>query len=383
VRRAAALLAVLLPALLAGVTCGKRGEPLPPLAKTPQAVTGVALAQRGRALEVRLVAPRATTAGQRLPVLEIEILRAEKDGPLDKVGQADRRRAAPGEALIETLPLPAPGTVVRVAARARDGGNVSSLSAPVSLTVQPAPEAPSALTARLEAQGVALTWKPPALPSPKPTPTPTPTPSPSLVPSPRPSPTAVPTPTPTPPPGVPPGLLPASPAATPATPAPTPAPSPVLTVYRREPRGEPRALVSLPPTAGGHADTSVAPGQQWCYTVRLVLSPDPVIESAPSEERCLDIKDVFPPAVPIGVAVLPLEDAIEVSWSPSPEMDLAAYRVYRAAGGAPQRVGEVAAGATVFKDATVPAGARVVYTVTAVDKVGNESPPSAGAEGRR
>ena len=156
-----------------------------------------------------------------------------------------------------------------------------------------------------------------------------------------------------------------------------------MVVYRAPPRGEPQALVTLPPSAAAHADVSVAPGQSWCYTVRTVMSREPLVESAASEERCVEVKDVFAPAAPVGVAVLPLEDALEVSWSPSPEMDLASYRVYRASGSAPERVGEVPAGTTVLKDAAAPAAVRHVYTVTAVDKAGNESAPSSGAEGRR
>jgi hypothetical protein len=346
-------------------SCGKRGEPQPPLARTPQGVTGLALAQRGDRLEVRFVAPRTTTSGLGLPVLEVELLRAEKEGPIEKVAQSDRRRAAPGESLVETLPLPAPGTQVRLAARARVGREASALSTVVGLTVQPPPPAPSGLAARLEAQGIALSWKPPVLPSPSPTPSPTPTPSPA--PSPTPTPT--------------PSLLSATAPGVKATPAPSP--SPAIVIYRGPPRGEPQPLVMLAPTAAAHADTSVAPGQHWCYTVRTTLGREPLVESAPSEERCLEVKDVFPPAAPVGVAVLPVEDGLEVSWSPSPEMDLSAYRLYRSAEGPVQRVGEAPAGTTVLKDKAAPVGVKLVYTVTAVDKAGNESKPSGNAEARR
>ncbi|HEX6738137.1 MAG TPA: hypothetical protein VF310_07705, partial [Vicinamibacteria bacterium] len=167
-RRGAGLLLAL--GALSAAGCGKRGEPQPPLARNPQAVTGLALAQRGDKLEIRLTAPRVTTANQRLPVMEVEVLRAEKAGPLDKVAAADRRKAAPGEILTESVPLPAPGTLVRVAARARAGRAVSALSPVVSLTVLAPPAAPTALAARLEAQGVALSWKPPVLPTPAPPP---------------------------------------------------------------------------------------------------------------------------------------------------------------------------------------------------------------------
>jgi fibronectin type 3 domain-containing protein len=131
-------------------------------------------------------------------------------------------------------------------------------------------------------------------------------------------------------------------------------------------------------------DTTIAPGERWCYVVRTVASTEPVVESASSGEACVENKDVFPPAAPGGVAVLVRDDGVEVSWSPSLEADLGSYRVYRSADGAPRvRVGEVAPPETVLRDAAVPSGAAVVYTVTAVDRDGNESPPSAAVEARR
>jgi fibronectin type 3 domain-containing protein len=138
--------------------------------------------------------------------------------------------------------------------------------------------------------------------------------------------------------------------------------------------------VAAPP----YRDATIAPGERWCYVVRTVVSSEPVVESANSAEACVDSKDVFPPAAPTGVAVLVGADAVEVSWSPSLEADLASYRVYRAAAGAaPTRVGEVAAPETSFRDASAPRGVPLVYTVTAVDRDGNESPLSAALEATR
>jgi len=131
-------------------------------------------------------------------------------------------------------------------------------------------------------------------------------------------------------------------------------------------------------------DTTIAPGERWCYVVRTVASTEPVVESASSGEACLENKDVFPPAAPTGVAALVHDDGVEVSWSPSLEADLASYRVYRAAAGAPPiRVAEVAAPETSLRDVAAPRGAVLAYTVTAVDRDGNESPPSAAVEASR
>jgi hypothetical protein len=129
-------------------------------------------------------------------------------------------------------------------------------------------------------------------------------------------------------------------------------------------------------------DTSARRGDNFCYVVRGVVSTTPVvIESAPSEEVCMAVQDLFAPAAPGGAAALLRDGAADVSWSPSAEPDLAGYRVYRASGAPARRVAEVAAGETSFTEAGLPSGTHV-YTVTAVDRDGNESPPSRPAEVR-
>jgi penicillin-binding protein len=92
------------------------------------------------------------------------------------------------------------------------------------------------------------------------------------------------------------------------------------------------------------------------------------------------VRDIAPPAAPSGIAALLIGAEVEVSWSPSPEPDLAGYRVYRARrGGEPRRVGEVSPGETVFREPAPDSDTVVLYTVTAVDGAGNESSPSAPA----
>jgi len=156
-------------------------------------------------------------------------------------------------------------------------------------------------------------------------------------------------------------------------------------VYRRDPESAfRRPLTAAPVAAPPFRDTTIAPGERWCYVVRTVASTEPVVESAGSGEACVENRDVFPPAAPTGVAVLARDDALEVSWSPSLEADLALYRVYRAEnGGAPVRVAEVTPPDTTFRDTAAPRGAALSYSVSAVDRSGNESPRSAAVEARR
>ncbi len=138
-----------------------------------------------------------------------------------------------------------------------------------------------------------------------------------------------------------------------------------------------------PLAAPAFEDKTVSLGQRWCYQVGTVVSTEPVIESARSNEACVSVQDIVPPAAPSGVAAVGAAEGVDVSWSPSTESDLASYRVYRTAEGKTERVGEVAAPETSFRDTTAAAGTRYTYTVTAVDKAGNESAPSGAAPGTR
>jgi hypothetical protein len=368
-RRGSALLV-----LAAALACGKRGDPLPPLARTPQPVKDFAVAQRGPELEIRYTAPRTTTGGIRLDLHAVEILTARAEGDFAKTALIEVRKVAPGESVIATQPLPPPGTRLRVAARAASGGDRSALTPVVTLLVQPPPAAPADLLARLTPEAVVLTWTG-IVPSPPPVPVPSPSPSPSpgAATAGSPSPAASP------------ASSAASALARPPSPAVPPAkpPTPGFRVFRRDPIASYEAPMNpVPITVNAFEDRTADTGPRWCYVVRAAASVDPVVESVASDEVCVDIKDVAPPAAPAGVATLAGAEAVEVSWSPSPESDLAGYRVYRAPeGGAPERLAELPAGQTTWRDASPGRGGLHVYTITAFDRSGNESAPSKPAEG--
>jgi Fibronectin type III domain len=346
--------------LLALPACGKRGDPLPPLRRTPPALANFRLAQRGDQLEIRYTAPRASVEGARIAELAVETMRLDGDGDIEKQGRRSKRRTTPGEDVVEAGPLPSPGTVVRVAARAIVGNEPSPRSGPLVLRVQPPVAAPSDLEAQIVPEGIALVWKgdkpapvvPPASPSPSPSP------------------------------GVPPGPSP-SPA---ASPVPTPPPFPGgFWVYRRPANGVAGPPMPALPTAERKlTDTAATLGTRWCYTVRAVAALEPLVESGSSNEACVDSKDVFAPAPPAGLSALARDDGVELTWSPSPEGDLAGYRVWRAAGnGRPERLVELEAGERQYVDTTAVRGTSYRYTVTAFDQAGNESAHSAPAEGAR
>ncbi len=352
---AAAALLLLLPA------CGKRGDPLPPLRRTPPPVTNLRLAQRGDRLEIRYMAPRASVEGARLGDLTIETLRLEGDGDIEKQGRRTKRRVNPGEDVVALEPLPAPGTVVRMAARALAGGDTSPRTTTVTLVVQPPLEVPSDVTAALVPEGVSLAWKG-ARPQPVVAPSPSPSPSPAVLPGARPQ-------------GVGPSPSP------PASPPPFPG---GFSIYRRGAGGVYGSPLSPPVGEKTLTDTTATAGARWCYVVRAVAALEPLVESAASDEACVDLKDVFAPSPPAGLAALVRDDGVELTWSPSPEGDLAGYRLWRATGGGPpERLVELRGGGRQFVDTTAVRGAVYRYTVTAFDQAGNESAFSAPAEGAR
>lgn len=110
------------------------------------------------------------------------------------------------------------------------------------------------------------------------------------------------------------------------------------------------------------------------------------IAGAPSQPFTIDAKDVFPPAVPSGLAVVADEQghALDLSWTPDTDSDLAGYIVYRrdvTAGTAAQRLsGKTLVVPPSFEDKSVDAGHRYAYAVSAVDQDGNQSARSTEVE---
>jgi len=95
--------------------------------------------------------------------------------------------------------------------------------------------------------------------------------------------------------------------------------------------------------------------------------------------------DVFPPARPSGLqavySALESRKFIDLTWSPNDENDLTGYNVYRrtSEGAAPVRINSDLVKTPSFRDENVAAGNTYMYSVTAVDARGNESPASGTA----
>jgi hypothetical protein len=382
-----ATLAALAPA------CGHRGDPLPPRRRTPPAPQDFRLAQRGDALEARATAPLASVDGVAYEALTVEFLSAEGLKDLEKAGRRHAVQAVPGSRIVGMLPLPAPGTILRVAARGVAGGEKGPRTLTLSLVAQAPLEAPSESRAALTEDGVALSWhgvRPKAIAPPTPVPTPgPPTVAGGPLPPRAPLPTAPP-PAAAAPPAVPPApaVLPAAGARAGSEPVAEAGAAPEgprrsgFLVYRRiggAAFDEP--LVDEPLVERSLLDPVAPQGATACYVVRAVASTEPLVESAPSNEVCVDVRDIVAPAAPSGVAVLTRESGLEILWSPSAAADLAGYRVYRTAPGAPrERIAEVGTNRSAWLDETARRGVAYAYTVAAFDQAGNESAPAEQVE---
>jgi hypothetical protein len=140
----------------------------------------------------------------------------------------------------------------------------------------------------------------------------------------------------------------------------------------------------------GHAiDASALFNQRYQYVVErvalLTLGGEAVeVQGLPSGPVAVATTDTFPPAIPQGlVAVADAgSGAIDLSWTPNTESDLAAYHLYRRdtqGGGPVQRIASLSV-ETSFRDTGAEPGHTYAYSLSALDQTGNESQRSPEVE---
>ena len=143
----------------------------------------------------------------------------------------------------------------------------------------------------------------------------------------------------------------------------------------------PLHLLGSAPT-NTYRDTEFDFDKTYVYVVRTVTSGEGgPIESSDSLPTIVTPRDTFPPAVPQGLvaAVIvgsPTNPAeVDLSWSINTEPDLAGYRVYRSE--QQDTAGELVTPdmllSPAYRDTSVQPGHHYFYSVTAVDRSGNES----------
>jgi len=347
--------------------CGVPGEPVPPSPPIPVAVTDLAAVQAGDGVLLTCTLPNKSTRGQRLtgvPTLEVWRGSLRLDGTPDpnsfhvadtvpgavlsgyvQQGKVQFHDAIPPE---EVRAHPGETVVYRVRTRISEK-KASADSNDIALDLYPVPERIDTLEARVTENNIQLKWSAPTRTS----------------------------------------------GGEPLTEIRE------YRVYRGEldPASAPAAEKDLhaakwrlpllqitSTTATEYQDAGFDFGKTYAYVVRSVVSQKGgPLESSDSAPAIVTPKDIFPPAAPQDVvaAVLPGSSpgapVVDISWATNLETDLAGYRIYRS-----ER--EEARGRLLtrellptpsYRDTSAPAGRRIWYTVTAVDRAGNESVPSA------
>jgi fibronectin type 3 domain-containing protein len=140
----------------------------------------------------------------------------------------------------------------------------------------------------------------------------------------------------------------------------------------------------------GHAiDSSALFNQQYRYVVERVATLELSgrsleIQGSPSGPIEVTTTDHFPPAVPQGLVAVAdaAAGAIDLSWTPDSDSDLAAYHIYRreVQGGLPALQISSLNVETSFRDTGVQPGHTYAYSLSAIDQNGNESQRSPEVE---
>ena len=142
-------------------------------------------------------------------------------------------------------------------------------------------------------------------------------------------------------------------------------------------------------SAPEYRDGDVQQDKTYVYSVRSVMeTPGKPLESGDSNLAAITLHDVFPPSAPTGLIATPVpaEDNlgahIDLSWAINPETDLAGYNVYRSekAGVSGTELNSQLLPTPAFRDMNAVPGQSYYYTVSAVDRTGNESAPGAAVE---
>ena len=153
-------------------------------------------------------------------------------------------------------------------------------------------------------------------------------------------------------------------------------------VYRLEPEsaGAPIRVNAALLTGTEFSDRDFLFDRPYRYFVRASASDsEPYLESDDSPAVDVLPRDVFPPAVPSGLAALKSQDVITLVWDAGKDSDLAGYKVWRKTEGQPDFVclTQPPIIENTYTDRAVEKNKRYEYAISAVDTRGNESAKSA------
>ncbi len=351
-------------ACLIAAGCGTPGAPLPPSLKLPDPVTDLSADRTGNQVSLTWTMPKKNTDKLLLKGnVPVRVCRREGAGSCVPAGV--QLEFAPGAdaAFTETLPPPLaagpPRALTYFVELKNRNGRSAGLSNDAVVLAGEAPGPVAGLAAQVRKEGVVLHWTSASAPPQASAPISIRLHRKLLTP----------------------------PAAKPQQGPLAPQPEPVeqsLLVDSGAPSG---------PTPDRALDKNIRFGQTYEYRAQRVarLTVDgQMLElagelSAPVRVEALD---VFPPAVPTGLAAVATvsqtgsEAAIDLSWQPVADADVAGYAVYRREGGADWRRISPAQPVVgpAFHDAHVQPGRTYHYAVAAIDQGGHQSARSVETE---
>lgn len=158
-------------------------------------------------------------------------------------------------------------------------------------------------------------------------------------------------------------------------------------IYRRGEKGAYENPLNPRPIAeNSFNDRQFRFGKEYTYVVRAVSQgSDGVIESENSTELGIAPKDTFPPERPSNLTGAAAAGVVSIFWPSVKSSDLKGYLVYRAERlDAPKdtwtKLTPNPIPATTFKDSSAMTGKIYYYLVTSLDEAGNESAPSEAVE---
>ncbi len=319
--------AVLLPVLAMVVAgCGYEGQPLAPLANVPGRVTGLSATEHGSRLVVQFMPPQLTLEG--FPIkspLDLDVRIGPAPQPFNEDTWADAARKLTGGSTangVFTYEAPVTGWIgmdVTIGARAIGQNKKESPWSFVTMVpIVAPPQPPSDFRVENTAAGVRLSWNSGGNP---------------------------------------------------------------VRIYRKTGATDFMAVAEVPQPPW--TDSSTQFGQEYEYKVQTLvkLADNHEAESEISPEERITPKDTFSPATPSGLQIAAAPTSAELSWNSNTETDFASYRVYRSVDGGPYtQVAEVQVPA--YSDHDVQPGKLYRYQLTAIDRLGNESPRSAPVEVR-
>lgn len=161
-------------------------------------------------------------------------------------------------------------------------------------------------------------------------------------------------------------------------------------IYRRAtaPPQKNEMIVGELPSSGesqlSFLDHSFEWQQTYVYRVTPVtqfkgpLGQNVQVEGDDSAPATVEVRDIFPPAVPTGVQAVSSgagqKPFIDLTWAPNLESDLAGYNVFRHEKGTePAKINKELAKSPAYRDENVTPGHTYFYSISAVDLRGNES----------